>query len=415
MYNGIEKAWRQECFFHLFLPQNLLRACLLVSGHLKDFFMTNTPPESEGSLDDPSLLSLMLKDLQEAPDIFFPTNYWKVMERKLLPELRNFGLKDFRRRARSPLESFGAVLRRPVPPQINLASFRLLNNRFTYTIPGYDAALERLSVRLASLLRVQCSTPVNTRQAEILGFERTEMLGDRFGAKSLRTISASNIGNPEWWFEVGGKNYNVSFLNKYLNYAWCCQFVDFDKISVIVEIGSGSGNQAEVLKKLFPDMTILLFDIPPQLYVCERYLSKVFPGDIVSYRETREMTSLDSLETGKIYIFGNSKFPLLTAQSNSLFWNETSFQEMEPDVVANYLSTVNKTMDHVFMNNSIAGKEVAKRPGAPGVLTPTTLEHYKEGLKDFDLISSGRRLTSLAVETEPGGERQANMFWSRSA
>jgi len=330
-----------------------------------------------------------------------------------LPELRKFGLKDFRRRANSPMESYDAVQRRPIPPQINLASLRLLNNRFTYTIPGYDAALERLSVRLASFLRVKCSSPVNTRQAEILGFERTEMFGDRFGAKSVRSISASRVGNPEWCFEVDGREYNFSFLYKYLVYAWCCQFVDFDKISMITEIGSGLGIQTEVLKKLYPDLTILLFDIPPQLYVCERYLSEVFPGEVVSYRKTREMTSLESLEAGKIYIFGNSRFPLLPPQPNSLFMNHTSFQEMEPDVVANYLRTVNKSVDHVFMNNNIVGKEVAKRPGAPGVITPTTLEHYKEGLKKFDLIFSERRLTPLAEESEPDGELQANMFWTR--
>ena len=59
--------------------------------------------------DDLELLKRMCEDISHAPLCFQPTNYWKVYEKRFLPELFNKGLKDFRRRQDSILSSFGAV------------------------------------------------------------------------------------------------------------------------------------------------------------------------------------------------------------------------------------------------------------------------------------------------------------------
>jgi hypothetical protein len=146
------------------------------------------------------------------------------------------------------------------------------------------------------------------------------------------------------------------------------------------------GRQTEIFFKLHPESAYLLFDIPPQLYVAEQYLKTVFPGKVVSYNETRDWTDLKAIKPGHIHIFGNSKMPLLATGPVSLFWNSASFHEMEPDVVQSYLQYVNATAEWAYLAENLRGGKRAKAPGELGILKVTTLDHYKEGLPNFDMV-----------------------------
>ena len=48
-----------------------------------------------------------------------------------------------------------------------------------------------------------------------------------------------------------------------------------------------------------------------------------------------------------------------------LFLNVSSFQEMEPDVVENYLNYVNKQTNWAFLFEVMKGKEIVKKIGQP--------------------------------------------------
>jgi len=48
-----------------------------------------------------------------------------------------------------------------------------------------------------------------------------------------------------------------------------------------------------------------------------------------------------------------------------LFLNVSSFQEMEPDVVENYLNYVNKQTNWAFLFEAMKGKEIVKKIGQP--------------------------------------------------
>src|SRR6266480_451306 len=94
-------------------------------------------------------LQLMLDDMRQASEWYRPTNYWSVYEKRFLPDLRSRGLKDFRRRRHSVLSTFGATDYRPVGT--NLFQYRVLNNRLSRSIPGWQAALQLGNVALAYL------------------------------------------------------------------------------------------------------------------------------------------------------------------------------------------------------------------------------------------------------------------------
>jgi putative sugar O-methyltransferase len=231
----------------------------------------------------------------------------------------------------------------------------------------------------------------------------------KVGAKPIESFEASTAGNPEDCFQIAGRTYTMATFFYYLHYVYCRRFIDFDQVRIYVELGTGMGKQVEVLRKLHPGMSFLLFDIPPQLYVAECFLDTVFPGDVISYEQTRDWTTLPEVQPGKIYMFGSWKFPLLDHARMDLFWNAASLQEMEPDVVANYLRPINAAASHVFLHEFMQGQGVAGRKGASGVLEPTTLEHYRAALSNFDLID-------LSPSRKPAGHlllNHSDSFWTR--
>lgn len=210
-------------------------------------------------------------------------------------------------------------------------------------------------------------------------YEFARTYGKLNGAEPIENFETSSVGSPEDLFTVNNKQYTLSILNYYIYYAYCCQFIDFKSIDTMMEIGSGVGKQIEVIKKLHPQINFYILDIPPQLYVCEQYLTELFPKSVVSYRKTRNMKKIEGNEKGKIYIFGNWKIEELTNFNYDLFWNSASFQEMEPEVVLNYLKFVNsQTKNSIFLFEIMSGSFKASKKGEQGVLQQTTLEHYKK-------------------------------------
>jgi putative sugar O-methyltransferase len=375
-------------------------------------------------VDRPDLLNLMLNDLRAAPAEYRPTNYWEVHERHFLPELTQRGLRDFRRRRNSVLGSFGAT--DPNALQIDFHHSVAVSNRLTRNLPFHDGLLRALNslahirpisraglTRLSRLLPIKSSTyyEITPEDLQQISYDYVRARAAQVGARPIEALEASLAGNPEDVFTVEGRVYTMATLFYYLHYVYNRRFIDFDDVRVYVELGSGMGKQVEVLKKLHPNMSFLLFDIPPQLYVCERYLDTVFPGDVVSYQATRELSVPPALDPGKIYMFGAWQFPILDHVKIDLFWNAASFQEMEPDVVANYLRRVNERAHAVFLHEFMEGKEVARRRGQSGVLEQTTLEHYRRALSNFELMD-------LAPSRKPAGHLlplHSDSFWRRKA
>lgn len=343
--------------------------------------------------EDHPLLERMLEDTRSAPAIYQPTNYWAVYEKRFLPELRRWGLRDFATRRNSVLSSFGG----------------------TDLFPDYGANLKGLFSCLNPLLNrvLPLRLPYDMRPDDIKRavFDQVALLGEKWGARPLEALEIFPAGNPSDLVCRNGKAYPTSVLRYYLEYAYCCRFIDFDRVSILVELGSGAGRQAEVVKRLHHHVTLLLFDIPPQLYVAEQVLKAIFPGEVVSYRQTREITSLAGIARtgrGKIHILGNWQFPLLRELPFDLFWNSASFQEMEPDVAAHYLGVVDPQAESVYLHQMMGGKEVAPRKGRHGVLRRTTLEDYRRGLARHTLVDLSEGL--LPFRRVSQGCYQAS-FW----
>ena len=268
--------------------------------------------------DDIRLLRLMLEDMWSAESVYQPGNYWKQYENKFVNYLEKNGLKDFRRRSDKYkgqiFASFGAsdpLVASVSPRQLHQLKFLKNTKKVRYRIPGTPTLLTPFQVVVDYLARRLVKDPVGTENMRRLQYEFVKGVGEKWGAAPLGRFSGTRIGNPEDWFEVDGNIYSINYLYYYLRYAYTSRFFNWDSAKIFIELGSGGGKQVEIIHKLHPSITICLFDIPPTLYVCHQYLSRAFPGQVITYPESRAITVSDELESGKIYIFGSCHFSII--------------------------------------------------------------------------------------------------------
>lgn len=343
--------------------------------------------------DDPALLDLMMSDMRRADSLYRPTSYWATYEKSTMPELQSLGLRDFRRRELSTLASAGAT--DPWLPGGISFTRRVRNwcweykNRTGRRVTWPIWLAKSLDRALGRMLPLDLPWKLTVAQLAELAAEHCRLRGELAGAKPLEEFEPSMAGNPEGVFEVAGHRHTMKTLHYYLRYAAARRFIDLERVGRFVELGCGAGRQIELFRKLYPRMTFIASDIPPQLYVAEQFLSAIFPGSVVSYRDTRDLDSLDALgqlDPGTVVILPTWKLPLISGLDVDLFWNAASFQEMEPHVVRNYLEIVAPTSEWIFLQELFSGKVRLSDGGATGVVEPVVLEHYVEALPNFDLI-----------------------------
>jgi hypothetical protein len=179
---------------------------------------------------------------------------------------------------------------------------------------------------------------------------------------------------------------------------------------LIVEIGSGSGKQAVVLKEALPDATFVCFDLPLQLFLAYHYARGFMADQLVPLEQTQDWTDLSRLQRGKIHFFGNWQVPLVHGLRHDVFWNAASFGEMEPDVVRHYLAQVTPGARWVYLMQARHGKESGRRRG--GVERPQTFEDYCSYLDGYELRREQVAQGALKAYRESGGYFEA--VWERA-
>lgn len=315
--------------------------------------------------DNVPLLDMMLEDQERQPQLYGATNYYRVYHNESIPYLRKVGLKDYRTKAPNTISSFGAVDTR---------------------MEVDDLTIRRLMYFHAERYRVGSS------------------------ARPLSEVQISRYGNPEDYFLMDGRGLTPRGLLYYMRYGYVGRYLDWGAIDVVAELGPGAGTQTEVIAQLHPGIALLLFDIPPQLYVCESYLKAVFGDRVVSYGRNRSIREGFRPEPGKIYIFGNWQWEILKQVQFDLFWSAACLCATEPEVAENYLRIVNDSpATMAYLMENFSGLFNAPAPGQYGVIKKTTMENYVSGLSRFELVDRSTQYfqDSLAKEN------YENSFWRR--
>jgi putative sugar O-methyltransferase len=346
--------------------------------------------------DDVDLLDLMLADLCAADRVFQPPRCRARDLPLAVDELRG-GLHDFRRRDDSLLADLGAC---DAPP-------RMLHD--IKTTGTAQAVLEALRDALNG--RIARGRRALVEGLSILDLYDTALRICAAQARRSATIASvgelevSRCGNP-FGFEHEHRFLTRSALFFYMRYAYAAEHVNFKVVDTVVELGSGAGKQAEVLKRLHPHLTIVLLDLAPSLYVTERFLTAAYPDETVPYRETREPGC--ALVPGHIHFFGNFRIDDIAPLGNTLFWSAATLEEMEPAAVAHYGRAVTTFAESLYLHGCFDRSPL----GSGSDFDPTPLAAYVDAFPEHELVDRRVAHSGLAELVDRVGHYD-DTFWAR--
>lgn len=339
---------------------------------------------------DTTELSRLLEAYRQAPPEFQATSYWQTYEKPLIDAVAAIDFNQVRSGKYPLLATFGFN---------DVAYFNHPN------LPWHKRVRRRLAQRWAAGKSWIMPYGLTLPAIQDMAYRHCELYGALAGARPIASIPTSRAGGPADLFEVEGRPYTVKFLDYYLRYCFVERHLRLRGDETVVELGSGSCYQAEVLKKAHPGLTILCFDLPAPLYLGQSYLQQALgEGQVVATPETRGWQDLGRLRRGAVHFFGNWQMPLLKGQPIDLFWSAASFGEMEPDVVRNYLSFVKGPARGVYLLQARHGKSLTAKAR---VQRQVTFDDYVGFLDGYELLAEQDVYLSQRRLTEAGGYFEA--------
>ncbi len=339
-------------------------------------------------------LDELLKDYASAPELYKTTRYWREYEKKIIRELKKANLEYLRSGKYPVFATFG---------------FSESVYHYPHSISFWKKSFLRLIRKYIIGNRKILPYSLRLKDIREMAYRHAELSSQLAGAPSVSTIEASGFGKPNDLFDINGKVYSMQFLTFFIRYCFVFRHLNFSGNEVIIELGSGSGHQIEILKKLHPNLTVICFDLPAPLYLCEVYLTNVLGSEqVVNYSFTKDVTSLESLQRGKVYLFPSWMFPLVSQFKFDLFWNSASFGEMEPNVVENYLKQIGDNSNWIYLLQAEHGKEGTD---STGVETPMTFDFYNKTLKEYSILQKEFVYQAHRRMSQSGGYFQA--IWKR--
>ena len=284
---------------------------------------------------DPRLRE-MLNEFPKFREEILPSRYWEELNKKNLKQLADSRYENFKR--------------------------TVAMNYFTFIVTPWNHQSRFLmrSLPVVQAVRIFVSTLFAPRH-ELFKWYRsiyynllTKLLWayvERNDADGLlERLHEPLAGNPPRVFQ-DERLISQDLANSFLEYLSVMKSdVESSEISTIMELGSGYGRTAYVYLTLHPDCRYILVDIPPALYVCEKYLMDVFKDrKIFPFRPFERYDDIkEEYENADIVFLMPHQLDLLPDKSVDLFINISSLHEMRMDQIRYYFKVMEKLTRRYF-------------------------------------------------------------------
>jgi putative sugar O-methyltransferase len=166
----------------------------------------------------------------------------------------------------------------------------------------------------------------------------------------LDRLSEPKEGNPPQVMR-NGRLISQDLANSLLEYeAILHPELDQQEVRTILELGPGYGRTAYVFLTLQPGCRYILVDIPPALYVAQRYLSSVFgERNIFEFRPFHDFAAVKrEFEDAEVIFLTPNQIELLPDKSVDLFINISSLHEMRMDQIRYYFQEIERLTRRYF-------------------------------------------------------------------
>jgi putative sugar O-methyltransferase len=316
---------------------------------LKQPEKTRTVAEPYGKLDP--LLASMLKELSKARKEILPSKFWNELNRKNLEQLQTSGYRNFKRTV--ALYYFTWI----ISPRSSSQLFFVIKSLPPSTV--LKCALEAISQEYHEDVYWMGGLPrkipfVKNFYLYILNFY-TCMLW-KYAMKNanyaLAELQEPAQGGP-FRIYLDGKLISQDLANSVLEFDSIMNpatSIDRNDVKTIIELGAGYGRNAYVFSKLMPSTKYIIVDIPPALYIAQKYLSSIFPKKkIFGFRSFRNYNEIQKeFEDCDIAFLLPNQLELLPNKMADLFINISSFHEMRKEQVEYYFGEVDRLTKSYF-------------------------------------------------------------------
>jgi len=283
----------------------------------------------------------MLEELSHARDEVLPSKFWTELNNKNIQQLEMEGYGNFKRTiTRNYFNWVGVGLKPPMRSQyrylwqhLATATFLSVSIRTLFSGSRSGLSLKHTSSHILSRLVWAYGLQVDT-------------------AQRLDLLTEPAEGNP-FRIHYGNKLISQDMGNAFLEYqAIMDSGINTDSIKTVMELGAGYGRTGYVFLKLNPNMRYIVVDIPPALYIAEKYLSNQFADrKVFRFRPFERFDDVaQEFEQAQIAFLLPHQMELIPDKSIDLFVNISSLHEMLPAQISYYLNQIDRlTKGHFYM------------------------------------------------------------------
>ena len=314
-------------------------------------------------------------DMRTQSELYQPSVFWNEASAHIVSELEQYGVENFRS-----------------------LQYALWFYAPTYGVPGNSYVQEQIDALKAVLnenhhfarkAKMALEQFLDGETSALADYRVLLAADDTSRLPYLHQFSESTAGKPAEHFEFDGRHFSRSALNYLLGLALLKKHLpENDAPKNVLEIGGGFGTLGEILASSgIQDLRYIDIDIPPTSFVAQHYLTAVLGNaNVATYTSThlQEIISIDSLPMASVLC--SWQIEKLVGKID-LFVNFISFQEMEPVIVKNYLSQVERLGARwILLRNMREGKQKRTADHLAGVETPILSDDYLSMLPGYELV-----------------------------
>jgi len=282
-------------------------------------------------------LDAMARSMRNAPPLYAPSIFWQELEAIHLEELHSDGFENFKRTLNMRYFNWtvGGILYFQLAPVLRqwlgAPSFEPFAAGFDdyRAVPGSMArSFNPLSALLYKVFVAMFADVV--RRDDPLG------LMDR--------LTEPEVGHP---FVIRHRGHAISQDLCNSIHEFYSATVDSDRTQPgtrVAELGAGYGRLGQVFLSALPGSSYTVIDIPPALYVSQRYLGEVFSDrKIFAFRDFQTFDEVrEEFESSQIRFLAAHQIEMLPDDSFDLFVNISSLHEMTYEQIVNYLGQIDR-------------------------------------------------------------------------
>lgn len=285
-------------------------------------------------------LGEMFAALSAAPEIYRPSRFWEDLNRVHIDQLVQAGFENFKRTVNTRYfnwRTLGIVRHQLVAVFLawakhpNPAVFSAQFSRPRQPGAGSAASFNRPAAWLYKTFVAMY----------------TDVLGRRDPRGLLRRLEEPLLGNP-FLVRHSGRGTSQDLCNSVHEFYSILgpdgEVPDGGRGVGIAELGAGYGRLAYVFLSALPLISYCIIDIPPALYLSQRYLTTLFPDTpVFRFRPFTSYADVSSeFEASRIRFLAAHQLELLPPRVFDYFVNISSLHEMTGVQVAHYFRLMDR-------------------------------------------------------------------------